>query len=210
MKRWTIDGLIIALVTVGVVAYMALTYTTSYQHIYILGLRTGQAGTDARLTPLTIDLPLLVLSLAVLFAARKGVSLKWYHGLNLSLWAGVLATVGANWYFGDHWGIVGALMSAVPAGFLAVVIETAMFVLRIAAESAETPSVEEAQEALKAAQEAARREMYRARGQRAAATRRARSALLGASTEVPENDPQEDFPPAPQRAGLTGIGLANY
>lgn len=207
MKRSGIDTVIVWLLAVAVIGYMVLTYTTSYQHIYILGLATGQSGTDARLTPLTVALPLLVLSLAVLFANRKRVRVpRW---LWASLWAAVVADVAGNWYFGGKWGIVGALMSAVPAAFLALVIEAAMFVLRVAAEAKEAEDAE-AEELLKDTQEAAQRERNVERGKRAAATRKARQQASNVlNGDMPAALPPVSESPDPTVPVLTGIGLSD-
>jgi hypothetical protein len=201
-QRSKIDGWIIALAAVFSIIYLALSYATSYQHLYILGLATGQSGADARMTPLTLDLPILVLSLAVLLAVRLGAAVpKW---LWASLWFGVIATVGANFYFGWHWGVVGALMSAVPAAFLAIVVESTIYMLRIAAEARE---------------KADRQVKLNVRGQKIAETKRARrgdsEAVQGQPQTVPALPPWEGqgnalaptgaFPA--QSPVLTGIGL---
>ncbi|TVZ01284.1 hypothetical protein EAS64_33945 [Trebonia kvetii] len=174
MKRLSVDGAIIALAALFSITYLALSYATSYQHIYILGMATGQSGADARMTPLVLDLPILVLSLAILFAVRKGVKdvPKW---LWWSLWFGVIVTVAGNAYFGLEWawaihatlqnGIVAALLSALPACFLAIVVEASMYMLQIAAE---------------AAQEADKKARLSERGQKIADSRRRGRGAPGA------------------------------
>jgi hypothetical protein len=85
----------------------------SYSHIYDLGRSHGQAGTAARLLPLSVDGLILAASLVLLHEARNGRSAP---GLaRLMLWLGITATVGANIAFGARFGLLGAVISAWPA-----------------------------------------------------------------------------------------------
>jgi hypothetical protein len=217
LKLTKVDWLIIGLVIVSAVGYLGLTYLTGYQHTYLLGLTHGEVGADGRVTPLTIDLPLLALSAAKLVVERlKGTVPRW---LNIALWFGVVATVAANFYFGWTWGLVGALLAALPACFMALMVETIMLVLRTAAEWKERAEAEaEAKRLADEAERAARQAANSERGKKAAATRAARKSDPGTTeAEGPDEPPVDqwaqegggkDPTPTQEVPALTGIGLS--
>lgn len=99
-----------SLVVVAVAAFAAVV---SYSHIYDLGRAHGQAGTAARLLPLSVDGLILAASLMLLGAARRRlprpVLAQWMLGL------GVAATIAANVAYGAAYGPLGAFISAWPA-----------------------------------------------------------------------------------------------
>jgi Protein of unknown function (DUF2637) len=96
-----------------VLAVAAFAAVVSYSHIYDLGRTHGQAGTAARLLPLSVDGLILAAGLVLLYAARSGSSAPSLA--RLMLWLGIAATVGANVAYGVRYGALGALISAWPA-----------------------------------------------------------------------------------------------
>jgi hypothetical protein len=96
-----------------VLAVAGFAAVVSYSHIYDLGREHGQAGTAARLLPLSVDGLILAASLVLLHEARNGRSApalaRWMLGL------GVSATVTANVAYGLGFGALGAVISAWPA-----------------------------------------------------------------------------------------------
>jgi hypothetical protein len=96
-----------------VLAVAGFAAVVSYSHIYDLGREHGQAGTAARLLPLSVDGLILAASLVLLHEARNGRSApalaRWMLGL------GVSATVAANVAYGLRFGPLGAVISAWPA-----------------------------------------------------------------------------------------------
>jgi len=112
----------------------------SYSHIY--GLASGQwgsgaeTGIQARLLPLSIDGVIAEASLVMLYAARHKLPTPWLARFMLVL--GIAATVGANVTHGlpsnllpslAHI-VIGALLSAWPAGALIGSMEMAMRLVR--------------------------------------------------------------------------------
>ena len=99
-----------AAVVLAVAGFAAIV---SYSHIYDLGRAHGQAGTAARLLPLSVDGLILAASLVLLHEARSGrqapALARWMLGL------GVGATVAANVAYGLGYGPLGAVISAWPA-----------------------------------------------------------------------------------------------
>jgi hypothetical protein len=226
-RRLNTDTLIVWLVTLGVIAEGALSYVTSYQHIYLLTLHLGWRGTDARTTPLAIDVAIVALALVRLYVGRKGGRSWW---LPWALWGAVLGTVAANAEDGMiGGGMTGAILAGGTAVLLAITVEGAMVMLRVSAEARERADREAAEAAVKAtaeaeaqraadeAERAARLERNSARGKRAAATREARKASPGDTGEdVPLADWERELrddrgltDPNPTGAfpGLSGIGL---
>jgi hypothetical protein len=114
-----------ALVVCAVAGFAAIV---SYSHIYDLGRSHGQAGTAARLLPLSVDGLILAASLVLLHEARNGRSAP---GLaRLMLWLGIAATVGANIAFGARFGLLGAAISAWPAVAFIGAVEIVMQLVR--------------------------------------------------------------------------------
>lgn len=96
-----------------VLAVAGFAAVVSYSHIYDLGRAHGQAGTAARLLPLSVDGLILAAGLVLLHAARTGLGAPVLA--RLMLWLGIAATVGANVAYGIRFGPLGALISAWPA-----------------------------------------------------------------------------------------------
>jgi len=69
----------------------------SYSHIYALAVRTGQAGTAARLLPLSVDL-LIVAGSVILLADSDRSRLGWLgpSTTHLSVAGGTLSSRGAH------------------------------------------------------------------------------------------------------------------
>jgi Protein of unknown function (DUF2637) len=119
-----------ALTAVVVIAVAAFAFTVSYSHIYDLGRAHGQAGTAARLLPLSVDGLILAAGLVLLHAARNGQRAPVLAQCMLAL--GVLATVGANVSYGLPYGPLGALVSAWPAVAFTGSAEMALGMARLA------------------------------------------------------------------------------
>lgn len=149
LTDWSVDKLIIVSATLCVLAEIGLNFTTSYGHIYVLGRWYGEDGTDARLTPVGIDLFLFVFAEINLYLARKKryvekvkrdgkvklrPEFRWPRWL---LGAGVFGTVAANGAYGFHWGWTGALIAMGSAVLLFFTVEGGMLLMRVAAEEAE-------------------------------------------------------------------------
>jgi hypothetical protein len=114
-----------ALVVCAVAGFAAIV---SYSHIYDLGRSHGQAGTAARLLPLSVDGLILAASLVLLHEARNG---RAAPGLaRLMLWLGIAATVGANIAYGSGFGLLGAAISAWPAVAFIGAVEIVMQLVR--------------------------------------------------------------------------------
>jgi Protein of unknown function (DUF2637) len=122
-----------ALVVSAVAAFAAIV---SYSHIYDLARVHGQAGTAARLLPLSVDGLILAASLVLLHEARADREAPGLAQLMLGL--GVAATVGANVLFGLPWGWLGAVISSWPAVAFVGSVETALHMAR-SARSAPVP-----------------------------------------------------------------------
>jgi hypothetical protein len=99
------------LATAGVV--LAVATVVSYSHIFDLGRAHGQAGTAARMLPLSVDGLIVAACLVLLYEARAGRPAPALARCMLML--GVGATVGANIAFGLRFGPLGAVISAWPA-----------------------------------------------------------------------------------------------
>jgi hypothetical protein len=103
--RWLTAAVVLAVASIAAVV--------SYSHIYALGRAHGQAGTAARLLPLSVDGLILAAGLVLLHAARRQDQApplaRWM------LWLGITATIGANVSYGLPYGPLGAVVSAWPA-----------------------------------------------------------------------------------------------
>ena len=107
------DRLIRAATAAVVTAVASFAAVVSYSHIYDLGRAHGQAGTAARLLPLSVDGLILAASLVMLHEARNGRRAPALARAMLAL--GVAATVAANVAYGAAYGWAGAVISAWPA-----------------------------------------------------------------------------------------------
>jgi hypothetical protein len=99
-----------AAVVLAVAGFAAIV---SYSHIYDLAHAHGQAGTAARLLPLSVDGLIVAASLVMLHEARNQRHAPVLARVMLGL--GVAATVAANVAYGATYGPVGAAISAWPA-----------------------------------------------------------------------------------------------
>ena len=107
------DRLIRASTALVVTAVASFAAVVSYSHIYDLGRAHGQAGTAARLLPLSVDGLILAASLVMLHEARNRRPAPALARGMLGL--GVAATVAANVAYGAGFGWPGAVISAWPA-----------------------------------------------------------------------------------------------
>jgi hypothetical protein len=115
--------------TSAVVCTVAVfAFVVSYSHIYDLGRAHGQAGTAARLLPLSVDGLILAASLVLLHEARHGRGAPSLA--RMMLWLGIAATVGANIAYGARYGLPGALISAWPAVAFIGSVEMVMQLVR--------------------------------------------------------------------------------
>jgi hypothetical protein len=122
------DRLIRASTALVVTAVAAFAAVVSYSHIYDLGRFHGQAGTAARLLPLSVDGLILAASLVLLHEARNG---RPAPPLARSmLWLGVAATLGANAAYGAPFGPLGVLVSTWPAASFVGAVELLMGLVR--------------------------------------------------------------------------------
>ena len=122
------DRLISVATTFSVVAVAGFAAIVSYSHFYDLCLAHGQDGTAARLTPLSVDLLILAVSLVLLYAARKGITAPW--PLRAVLMASVAVTVAGNALYGITHGAVGAVLSSLPGFAFVAAVETLMWLVR--------------------------------------------------------------------------------
>jgi len=102
-----------ALTAAAVLLVAAIAATVSFVHIESLAVRYGQPHPAAWLLPLSIDGTVAVSSLAMLRAARTGVTTPWLARGMLLLAVG--ATLACNVGFGLPHGWPGALLSGWPA-----------------------------------------------------------------------------------------------
>jgi Protein of unknown function (DUF2637) len=120
------DRSILAAVYFGAALLAAFAFGVSYTHIYDLALANGQHAWAARLTPLSVDLLIVVASLVLLLQRRYDEKpdrlAKWLP--RAMLYAGIAATVAANLLSGLHWTGLDPYVSAWPATVFAAVVET--------------------------------------------------------------------------------------
>jgi hypothetical protein len=110
-----------ALVVTAVAAFAAVV---SYSHIYDLGRAHGQAGTAARLLPLSVDGLILAASLVMLHEARNKRPAPALA--RFALWLGIAATLGANAAYGAPYGPLGVVVSTWPAVSFVLAVEVAL------------------------------------------------------------------------------------
>lgn len=111
-----------------VVAVAGFAAVVSFSHIYDLGRTHHEAGTAARLLPLSVDGLILAASLVMLHEARNGRRTP-----RLSYWmlgAGVGATVAANVFYGLPFGVLAAVLAAWPAVAFIGSVEMLMALVR--------------------------------------------------------------------------------
>jgi hypothetical protein len=126
---------VIRLVTaLAVLAVAVIAAIVSYSHIEYLALVNGQTITAARLLPASVDGVVLVSSMVLLDAARRGVPAPGLARVMLA--AGVLATLGANSAVGAGHGLVGVLVSGWPAVAFIGCAETFLAMIRVRSQTA--------------------------------------------------------------------------
>jgi hypothetical protein len=126
------DKAILGGVYAGAVLVAAFAFGVSYTHIYDLGRANGQHAWAAKLLPLSVDLLIVVASLVMFLQRRydeKPADLaKWLpRGM---LYAGIVATIAANVFYGLHWTGLAPYVSAWPAAVFAAVVETVFVAVR--------------------------------------------------------------------------------
>lgn len=127
-RAMTGDRLIRAGTALVVVAVASFAAVVSFSHIYDLGRAHGQAGTAARLLPLSVDGLILAASLVLLHEARNGRDAPALA--RVMLWLGIGGTVGANVAYGSAFGLLGAVISAWPAISFIGAVEMVMLLVR--------------------------------------------------------------------------------
>jgi Protein of unknown function (DUF2637) len=122
------DRLIRASTALVVTAVAAFAAVVSYSHIYDLGRAHGQAGTAARLLPLSVDGLILAASLVMLHEARNRRPAPPLA--RFALWLGIAATLGANAAYGAPYGPLGVVVSTWPAVSFVLAVEVALGLVR--------------------------------------------------------------------------------
>jgi len=116
---------LIRLSTAAVVTAVAsFAAVVSYSHIYDLGRVHGQAGTAARLLPLSVDGLILAASLVMLHEVRNKRPAPPLA--RFALWLGIAATLGANAAYGAPFGPLGVIVSTWPAVSFVLAVEVAI------------------------------------------------------------------------------------
>jgi hypothetical protein len=120
---------VIRVATAAVVTAVAsFAAVVSYSHIYDLGRAHGQAGTAARLLPLSVDGLILAASLVMLHEARNRRPAPALA--RFALWLGIAATLGANAAYGAPFGPLGVVVSTWPAVSFVLAVEVALGLVR--------------------------------------------------------------------------------
>lgn len=122
------DRLIRVATAAVVTAVASFAAIVSYSHIYDLGRVHGQAGTAARLLPLSVDGLILAASLVMLHEARNRRPAPPLA--RSALWLGIAATLGANAAYGAPYGPLGVIVSTWPAVSFVLAVEVALGLVR--------------------------------------------------------------------------------
>jgi hypothetical protein len=117
-------------ITAVIVVALIAAYI-SYGHAYELVHTHGETGKAAKLAPVTVDGMIVASSMVLLQAARYRQRAPWLA--YACLWAGIVATGGANAAHGSGHGWVGVLVSVWPAVALIGAYELLMKVIRAGA-----------------------------------------------------------------------------
>lgn len=117
-------------ITAVIVVALIAAYI-SYGHALELVRTHGETGKAARLAPITVDGMIIASSMVLLQAARYRQRAPWLA--YACLWAGIVATGGANAAHGAGHGRVGVLVSVWPAVALIGSYELLMKVIRAGA-----------------------------------------------------------------------------
>jgi hypothetical protein len=122
------DTVIRVSATAAVLGVAAIAAVVSYSHIYDLARHHAEAGTAARLLPVSVDGLIMSASLALLHAARKRLRAPWMA--YLMLWFGIAATIAANVAYGLPAGWMAAVIAAWPAAAFVGSVEMALMLAR--------------------------------------------------------------------------------
>src|SRR5262245_7239316 len=128
------DKVIRFVTALAVLAVAVIAAIVSYSHIECLALVNGQTIPAARLLPTSVDGVVLVSSMVMLDAARRGVPAPVLS--RVMLVAGVLATLGANSAVGAGHGVVGVPVSGWPAVAFIGCAETFLAMIRVRPQAA--------------------------------------------------------------------------
>jgi uncharacterized protein DUF2637 len=129
--RW----LVLAVVTtVGAFAFIG-----SYSHIYDLGRKHAQAGTVARLLPLSVDGLIIAATMVMFIQADRRRAQDWRARWmpRLTLYAAIAATVAANVAYGLPSGWLSAVLSGWPGAAFVAAVELGIIVVRLAPQTGE-------------------------------------------------------------------------
>jgi Protein of unknown function (DUF2637) len=107
------DRTIRTLTVAAVTGQASIAAAVSYGHIDELARRYGQTGLAPRLTPLSIDGLIIAAGMILLYEARGGRPRP--RLAQTMLWLGIGATIAANAAAGAAYGVMGAIVSALPA-----------------------------------------------------------------------------------------------
>ncbi|HTW00239.1 MAG TPA: DUF2637 domain-containing protein [Streptosporangiaceae bacterium] len=112
----------------AVLVVAAIAAVVSFIHIEHLAVANGQTTLAALLLPVSVDGTGAAASLAMLWAARTGLSTPWLARVMVGL--GVTATLAANADYGAAHGLTGELLSGWPAIAFVGSVEIALGMVR--------------------------------------------------------------------------------
>lgn len=121
----------------AVLVVAAVAAVVSFEHIYHLAITHGQPRLTSFLLPVSVDGTVAAASLAMLWAARGGMSTPWLARVMLGL--GVTATLGANAAYGAPYGPTGIMLSGWPGIAFVGSVEIALGMVRRTRKRARVP-----------------------------------------------------------------------
>ena len=123
----------LAAVYAVVAAVGAFAFIVSYSHIYDLGRAHAQAGTAARLLPLSVDGLIVAATLVLFIQGEYGRARDWRARWmpRLTLYAAIAATVLANVAYGLPSGWLSAVLSGWPGAAFVAAVEIGVVVVRL-------------------------------------------------------------------------------
>ena len=124
MSRFNLRSSAAAVVVIAAVA----AAVQSFSHIYDLGHNQGESQLNSVLLAVSVDGMILAMSLLILNEARSGSRAPVLA--YVMLWAGIVATIGANVLYGVAYGKVGWIASAWPAVAFIGSVHAVMTVVR--------------------------------------------------------------------------------
>ena len=130
------DTVIAWAMTGSAAAVILFAAIVSYSHIHGLATTHHEDSTQSHLLPLSIDGVIAEASLVLLFAARHKLDAPWLA--RAMLWTGIVATLAANavvalpqsWISPVANAVIGAVLSAWPAGAFIASVELVMLLVR--------------------------------------------------------------------------------